>query len=70
MTLKINGKIGGAVMNVIEVEAGRSFVTDEKVVQLSLKSSHDSNSSYNMVLSKRAAKRLIDQLVVATTFDS
>ena len=63
MTFRINNKIGGAVMREVQIARGQSFVTDEPVVELAVKSSQDSNSTTVVVLSKKAAQELMKKLV-------
>lgn len=69
--MKIDGKIGGVVFRVVKTDVGPSYINPaEKVVEVSLKSEEDSNSTNIYVLSMDAAKELIAQLKVATTFSS
>ena len=69
--MKIDGKIGGVVFRVVKTDMGPSYLNPaEKVIEVTLKSSEDSNSSNIYVLSQEAAKALITQLTVATTFNT
>lgn len=68
--MKIDGKISGAVFRHVETEQGYSYIENEKVVEVRLKSHEDSNSTNVYVLSMAAARELAAQLKVATTFDS
>ena len=69
--MKIDGKIGGVVFRVVKTDVGPCYLNPiETVVEVSLKSSEDSNSTDIYVLSMDAAKELIAQLKVATTFNS
>lgn len=68
MSFRINGKIAGAIYSDIKVASGRSFITDEPVVEIALKTSSDSNSTSVYVLSRKAAKELSAHLSNATTF--
>lgn len=68
--MKIDGKISGAVFRHVETEQGYSYIENEKVIEVRLKSHEDSNSTNVYVLSMAAARALADQLKVATTFDS
>lgn len=64
--MKIDGKISGAVFRHVETELGISYIENEKVVEVRLKSHEDSNSTNVYVLSKEAAKELAYQLVALT----
>jgi len=66
--MKIDGKITGAVFRNSEVEAGTSYMENEGVVEISLKSDINSTSSYNYVLSHSCAKRLVEQIRLALDF--
>lgn len=69
--MKIDGKIGGVVFRVVKTDIGPCYLDPtEKVVEVSLKSSEDSNSTNIYVLSMDAARELADLLKVATTFNS
>lgn len=68
--MKIDGKISGAVFRHVETELGISYIENEKVVEVRLKSHDDSNSTNVYVLSMAAAKVLSDSLRVATTFNT
>lgn len=69
-TFKIDGKISGAVFRHVETEQGYSYIENEKVVEVRLKSHEDSYSTNIYVLSMPAARELAAMLKVATTFDS
>ena len=66
--MKIDGKICGAVFRNSEVEAGISYVENEGVVEISLKSHIDSNSTNTYVLSRSCAMRLVEQIRLALDF--
>lgn len=66
--MRIDGKISGAVFRHSKVEAGISYVENEGVVEISLKSHEDSNSTNTYVLSRACARELATQLQVALTF--
>jgi hypothetical protein len=68
--MKIDGKISGAVFRHVETELGLSYIENEKVVEVRLKSHEDSNSTNVYVLSMPAARELIAQLTNATTFNT
>lgn len=69
MAFRIDNKIGGVVFRVVSTDSGPSYLDpEEKVIEVSLKSSEDSNSTNVYVLSMEAAKELIAQLTVRTTF--
>lgn len=62
--MKIDGKISGAVFRVVQTTKGPAYLTpEEEVIEVSLKSEKDSNSTNVYVLSKEAAKELAYQLV-------
>lgn len=67
-TMKIDGKICGAVFRNSEAEAGISYTGNEGVVEIKLKSDIDSSSSYTYVLSHSCAKRLVEQIRLALDF--
>ena len=61
--MKIDGKISGAVFRVVQTTKGPAYLTpEEEVIEVSLKSDKDSNSTNVYVLSKEAAKELAHQL--------
>lgn len=60
--MKIDGKISGAVFRHVETEQGISYIENEPVIEVRLKSHEDSNSTNVYVLSKEAAKELAHQL--------
>ena len=62
--MKIDGKISGAVFRHVETELGISYIENEKVVEVRLKSHEDSNSTNVYVLSMPAARELIAKLTV------
>ena len=62
--MKIDGKISGAVFRRVETELGISYIENEKVVEVRLKSHEDSNSTNVYVLSIPAARELIAKLTV------
>jgi len=68
--MKIDGKICGAIFRNPEVEAGISYMENEGVVEISLKTHKDSN--YNptntYVLSHSCAKRLVEQIRLALDY--
>jgi len=66
--MKIDGKITGAVFRNSEVEAGISYIENEGVVEISLKSHKDSNSTNTYVLSRSCAYRLVEQIRLALDF--
>lgn len=66
--MRIDGKISGAVFRYSKVEAGISYVENEGVVEVSLKSHEDSYSTNKYVLSRACARELAAQLQVALTF--
>jgi hypothetical protein len=69
--MRIDNKIGGVVFRVVKTDVGPSYLNpEEKVIEVSLKSEEDSNSTNVYVLSMEAAKELIAQLTVRTTFYS
>ena len=68
--MKIDGKISGAVFRHVETEQGYSYIENEKVIEVRLKSHEDSNSTNVYVLSMPAARELAAKLKVATTFDT
>ena len=68
--MKIDGKISGAVFRHVETELGLSYIENEKVVEVRLKSHEDSNSTNVYVLCMPAARELIAQLTNATTFNT
>jgi hypothetical protein len=65
--MKIDGKICGAVFRNSEVEVGTSLM-DETVVEISLRSHIDSNSTNTYVLSHSCAKRLVEQIRLALDY--
>lgn len=69
-TFKIDGKISGAVFRHVETELGISYIENEKVVEVRVKSHEDSNSTNIYVLSMPAARELAAKLKVATTFNT
>lgn len=60
--MKIDGKISGAVFRHVETELGISYVENEPVIEVRLKSHEDSNSTNIYVLSRQAARDLYEQL--------
>jgi len=60
--MKIDGKIGGVVFRHVATDNGISYVEGEAVVEITLKSHEDTNSSHIFVLSKAAARELAQQL--------
>ena len=66
--MKIDGKICGAIFRNPEVEVGTFFETNEEVVEISLKTHKDSNSTNTYVLSHSCAKRLVEQIRLALDF--
>ena len=60
--MKIDGKISGAVFRHVETEQGISYIENEPVIEVRLKSHEDSNSTNVYVLSKQAAQELAHQL--------
>ena len=66
--MKIDGKISGAVFRHSKVEAGISYIENEGVVEVSLKSHEDSYSTNTYVLSRACARQLAAQLEVALAF--
>lgn len=60
--MKIDGKISGAVFRHVETEQGISYVENEPVIEVRLKSHEDSNSTNIYVLSRQAARDLYEQL--------
>lgn len=60
--MKIDGKISGAVFRHVETELGISYIENEKVVEVRLKSHEDSNSTNVYVLSMAAVSELMAQL--------
>jgi len=67
-TMKIDGKICGAVFRNSEAEAGISYTGNEGVVEIKLQSDIHSSSSYTYVLSHSCAKRLVEQIRLALDF--
>ena len=67
-TMKIDGKICGAIFRNPEVEAGISYMENEGVVEISLKTHKDSNATNTFVLSHSCAKRLVEQIRLALDF--
>jgi hypothetical protein len=61
--MKIDGKISGAVFRHVEVEKGISYVEDEQVFEVRLRSHEVSNSTNVYVLSKPAARELVQQII-------
>lgn len=66
--MKIDGKITGAVFRNSEVEAGISYVENEGVVEIRLKTHKDSYSTNTYVLSRSCAMRLVEQIRLALDF--
>jgi hypothetical protein len=66
--MKIDGKICGAVFRNSEVESGISYIENEGVVEISLKSHIDSPSTNTYVLSRSCAMRLVEQIRLALDF--
>ena len=66
--MKIDGKITGAVFRNSEVESGISYIENEGVVEVKLKSHIDSNSTNTYVLSRSCAMRLVEQICLALDF--
>jgi hypothetical protein len=60
--MKIDGKISGAVFRHVETELGISYIENEKVIEVRLKSHEDSNSTNVYVLSLSAVSDLMAQL--------
>ena len=60
--MKIDGKISGAVFRHVETELGISYIENEPVIEVRLKSHEDSNSTNIYVLSRQAARDLYEQL--------
>lgn len=61
--MKIDGKISGAVFRVVKTDKGPAYLHPaEEVIEVSLKSDKDSNSTNVYVLSKEAAMELAHQL--------
>lgn len=60
--MKIDGKISGAVFRHVETDKGISYIENEPVVEVRLKSHEDSNSTNVYVLSRQAARDLYEQL--------
>jgi hypothetical protein len=57
--MKEDNKITGTVFRYVELDKGPSYTNpQEEVIELRLKSETDSNSSYNVVISKDLAKLL------------
>ena len=62
--MRIDNKIGGVVFRVVKTDVGPCYLNpEEKVIEVSLKSSEDSNSTNVYVLSMEAAKELSHQLL-------
>ena len=66
--MKIDGKITGAVFRNSEVEAGISYIENEGVVEIKLKTDINSNSTNTYVLSRSCAYRLVEQIRLALDF--
>ena len=63
-TMRIDNKIGGVVFRVVKTDKGPAYLNpEEEVIEVSLKSDNDSNSTNVYVLSKEAAKELSHQLL-------
>jgi len=60
--MRIDNKIGGVVFRVVETDKGISYIENEPVIEVRLKSHEDSNSTNVYVLSKLAAQELAQQL--------
>ena len=61
--MTIDNKIGGVVFRVVKTDKGPAYLNpEEEVIEVSLKSDKDSNSTNVYVLSKEAAKELAHQL--------
>jgi hypothetical protein len=66
--MKIDGKICGAVFRNSEVESGISYIENEGVVEIKLKTDINSNSTNTYVLSRSCAYRLVEQIRLALDF--
>lgn len=66
--MKIDGKITGAVFRNSEVEAGISYIENEGVVEIKLKTDINSNSTNTYVLSRACAYRLVEQIRLVLDF--
>lgn len=66
--MRIDGKITGAVFRNSEVEAGISYIENEGVVEIKLKTDINSNSTNTYVLSRSCAYRLVEQIRLALDF--
>lgn len=62
--MRIDDKVvGGVIFRVVETRKGPAYLNPkEEVIEVSLKSDADSNSTHLYVLSKAAAKELAHQL--------
>jgi hypothetical protein len=62
--MKIDNKIGGVVFRVVETNKGPAYLNpEEEVIEVRLKSDKDSNSTNVYVLSKPAARELVQQII-------